>query len=304
MTTRLALIGSDERTAALAERLSPAGPVSGGRFEIARWGNGPGDEADLSEQAGRAGVPVVSWQQAVSDPSVEAVVVAGQPAERQPVVIQALRYGKVVVCPPPCATSEEDLEGVEQALRESGGALLAVGDTTASFAGRRALSAITAGSVGEIHAIFGAARRRIGAPDTAEGLWDLLDFVTRCAGAPERGHAMAGDFGAILATLRMQSGTVVTLEVAASLPQTFPADREVEVEISGALAAIRIEPNNGALRLSAAESLPTHRPWQNRPAELLLDDLEAAFTLRPEPEVAMAHQRDLVRAMTIVKSAL
>ena len=317
----IAIIGADARTRSLAERLRPESPFHPGPFALKAWAGSPagGDADEVAAQARLAGVPVVaSWQEAATA-AADAVFVAGSLAGRAHAVAAALGAGKPVLCPPPVALTAAELTEVEAAGRATGAILLSPSDLSASIAGRRALASVQAGDLGRLHAIFLASRLpRSAAADGADVLdelgWEALDFLAACVAEPcTRAYATGGDlFGTgagkadtVLANLRFAGDTIVTLELARSLPPTLAAaGPEVEVELAGTDAALRVEPYRRLVEVFGASGSAERRHWPTRPVLAMLEDLQAAMEGGSADAGAIARHRAALAMHAALRASL
>lgn len=287
---RLGVSGSDGRTGALVARLGLDSPFAAGRVIL------------VSEH----------------DEARDAVYVGGPVAGRAAVVTAALAAGKAVLCPLPVALTEAELDQIEEAQKQGGGLLIAPTDLRASAAGREALEQIAQGAIGPLHAVYAAARGRVSETE-ADVLqthgWELLDFVVAAAGVPvERLYATGGNlFGAanasrdtLLITLRFSGDLIGTVELSRSLPASFPALQEIEMDFTGALGSLRVEPYKHAVTLygEAVSHGAEHRLWHAHPVVAMLDLLVDAMDRRIVEQDPIARSRELLRLMAaILKSA-
>ncbi len=294
----LGIIGADARTRALADRLSPSAPFHAGPFAIRRWAGSPagGDGDAAAAQARVASVPfAASWREVLD---ADAVFVAGPAAGHAQAVVAALSAGKPVLCPVPLGVTAAELAEVESAQRGSGAVLLSPSDLTASTAGRRALASVEAGDLGKLHAVFLASRTGPAAGDVLDDLgWEALDFLAACIGAPcTRAYATGGSlFGApadaVLGNLRFAGDTIVTLELSRGLPPALAAaGPEVEVELAGTEAALRVEPYRRIVDVYSGAGAE-RRHWPARPVVAMLEDLQAAMEGGPTDGATIARQR-------------
>ena len=300
---RLGVIGADDRTAALRDRLRPESPFWGGAFSMTHW------------------APTSDWQAVVRNPEVEAVYVGGPQRGRAEVAAAALAAGKHVLCPLPVALTADELAEVERAQRESGAVLYCPTDLRASLAGEEALKLVAAGQLGALHAIYLGAHSRMPAPgaqaDVLASLgWEGLDYVLACAAAaPQRVYAVGGRlFGegagqdSLLVTIRFADEMVATVELAQSLPAEYPAPApELEVELTGAVGALRVDPNKVAVAVYSPDVAAgeQRRPWQNPPVVAMLEAFQTAVTSRGAfgPN-AIAQNRAVVVLMDTVRRSL
>jgi predicted dehydrogenase len=319
---KLAVVGADARTNALAERLAPDSPFREGPFAIAAWAVSPAgdDAAEVATQARRAGAPVAaSWRQAAAG-DADAVFVGGPRAGRAEAVTAALGAGKAVLCPPPVALDAASWAEVEAARRSTGAVLLVLSDLAAGLPGRRALASVQAGELGRLHAVFLASRTgRDGATDGSDVLdelgWEALDYLAACVGAPcERVCATGGSlFGAgtgtdtVLANLRFAGETIGTLELARSLPAALAAaGPEVEVELAGTEAALRVEPYKRTVEVFGPEPQPgaRRRHWPAHAVAAMLEDLRSALEGGPADPDALTRQREVLAMHAALRASL
>jgi predicted dehydrogenase len=309
----LGIIGADARTRALAGRLSPSAPFHAGPFAIRRWAGSPagGDGEEAAAQAMAASVSLASsWRDALD---ADAVFVAGPAAGHAQAVVAALSAGRPVLCPLPLGVSASELAEVEAARRGSGAVLLSPSDLSASTAGRRALESVRAGELGQLHAVFLASRTGPAAGDVLDDLgWEALDFLAACVAAPcTRVYATGGSlFGApgdaLLANLRFAGDTIVTLELSRGLPPALAAaGPEVEIELAGVEAALRVEPYRRTVAVYRGAGAE-RRHWPARPVVAMLEDLQAAMkgTAGPADGDVIARQRAALAMHTALRASL
>lgn len=248
--------------------------------------------------------------------------------ERARVVAAALESGKAVLCPTPMAMDRAGLEQIEAALRARRGLLVAPGEIAHTPAGGRALALAAGGELGQLHSIYLAIRRPAIPRPLAEGKttsgvlhelgWDALDYVLTCAGAPARrvyattarlfrtqgdtGEATHGDEDTALLTIRFANDVIATVELARSLPPALPAAGlgEVEADIVGAAAAVRIEPYNTAVRVYG-KARTRRRPWLPDPVVSMLDELAAAVNSGRTAVDYLGRARALVELMEAIR---
>lgn len=311
--TRILVIGADANTRLLAQRLGPNSPVAGGLQTITHWWpSGAGQDALAArEQASVAGAAFGQASEAI--PDVEAVVVAGAPEDRVRAAARALAAGKTVLCPLPLAGGMDDLQTLQAGL-QAGGCLIAPGLIAASDGGRLTLEAVRASRLGAVHAIFGALRTRQGNSEDmlATPLVDLYDVVLRIADADpvllfaaavRMDPESAGNDGALV-TIRFASGAIATLDVSSSLPTSVAVEREVELEVAGQLAALRLEPLVGSVHLDGQITGAVRRPFQAPAMVSLLGHLEAPTDSLLCEDKQLTHLRRLQKVVAATHQSL
>jgi len=272
---RLGVIGAGAHATELVAHGAPLG-----RIALAAVA-GQGTEA----LAGRAGVPVVDVDTLVGDPGLRAVLVDAPVAERAALVAGALRAGKIVVCPPPVALDAAALDAIAAAAQAGGGRLLCGGEIAHGEPGRRGLAAMTAPEFGPLRSLYLAIRQpRCGEGDVLDAIgWEALDFVLAAVpGKIEKVRVNAGaQFGAARDTavilLRSADDVVVTIELSRCLPASLPATGlgEVEIDVMGALQALRITPQSTAVRVHRDGGTDL-APWLDAPVLAMLRAVVAA----------------------------
>lgn len=304
------MVGADSRTRILAQRLAPGSPFAPGPFTIHGWAasSGGADRREAEAQAAAAGTPVAAtWEELATEPAVRAVYVGGPHADRARVAATALEAGKAVLCPLPLAVDREGLETITAAVAKGGGILLAPSDLGASLAGRGGLAAVRNGELGALHAIFLASRVGGGTGgDLLDELgWEALDFILACAGSGwQRAYAASSGPEATLFDLRLDGDVLVTGELSRLLPAPLAAaGQEVEVEIAGADAALRIEPYRRTVDVFRSEG-SERRHWPTRPVIAMLEDLAAAIAVGKGDSEVLPRQRTVLEVMAALRAAL
>jgi predicted dehydrogenase len=177
------------------------------------------------------------WESLVSDPRVDAVVVATPPALHAPVAIAALRAGKHVFCEKPLAADLEAAERMAAAAREARLANMVDFEFPDIPEWERARQLVDAGAIGRVrhvtvswHVETYANRERLHTWKTnaAQGGGALNDFGVHCIYYLEQllgpietiwaaPHDATNDVLAILA-LRLQSGATGAVTIATAAP--------------------------------------------------------------------------------------
>jgi predicted dehydrogenase len=266
MTKRygLGVIGADERTEALVERIGAGSTFAHGWFELVAGGS-------------------------------DAVFVGGQLDGRAAAVVSALAAGKHVLCPLPVGLTAAELDAIERARRDGGGLLLAPTDLSETMAGRQGLDLVAAGELGALHAIFLAVQ---GSDSLAAQQCEAFDYLLSCTGGalPERLYAAAAT-DALLLTLRFPGDLIATVELNQSLPAGAP--REVEIDLTGQAAALRIEPYKVAISVNGERRL-----WHPHPVVAMLERFRGAIERGQAGEDAVARSRKLLTLMEAVRQSL
>lgn len=163
---------------------------------------------------------------------------------------------------------------------------------------------VASGTLGRRYGLFAAHRVRQGTADVfdAVGL-PLLCYASAVLGeAPVSAQVTrAALFGAEpdswFAILRCADGTLATVEFAASLPRSAPAEQQILVEATGSDAVLRGEPTRQAVTISGQEGVTHQRGWWAEQAPLFVTAaVEAAGTPNPEREVGLLRLIRAVRA--------
>lgn len=275
---------------------------------IAVVGTGAFAEA-VAETAHRQGGREVAGVVAPGAPlpgGVDLVVSVAAPAQRLDAVEQAVSAGLPIVTLPLPGGGER----AERAVR--GGTVTQV-DVLRGFAALETLrSEVAGGALGRRYSLFGAYRVRQGSPDVFDVVGvPLLHYATTVlAEAPEVVQVTrAGLFGGVddawFAILRCADGTVVTLEFAASLPRSAPADLQLLVEANGSDTVLRAEPTRQAIMVAGADGSVHERGWWTDPArDFALIALDAAGAPDPDREVAWLRFVDRVRRAGVTREPI
>ncbi len=207
----------------------------------------------------------------------EAVCIAGPSAARPALIAAALDAGLHVCCPLPVAGDLSTLDGLILRATDAGTVVYAPN----SLRHRLPLHTMyeRRKTIGAPISLFAAHRTKRDAPgdlfaDLALPLIDLALWLIE--GEVERVQVMAerlftgtnaGPEGAdtALIMLRFANGVVATLEVARALPDTFPQDEELTVELLGRDAVLRAAPTNQAITVTGAAGT-AREEWLPSPA--------------------------------------
>lgn len=170
---------------------------------------------------------------------------------------------------------------------------------------------VARGDTGPLLAVFAAWRTRRALADPLRELGvPLLDLLRWClpdAGAIVRAQATRAslfgpDRAAALLILRTAGGLVCTVDLAAALPPAHEQEDEVLIEILGEEAALRAEPYNQAITVSA----PGERrrtPWHRDAMYPLLDACVGALRAGREPPGAPAEARPALALIEELRGA-
>lgn len=212
---------------------------------------------------------------------------------------------------PPVAAGLEDLDRIHSALAGRTHRLLVPGDLRLTLTGAHALEAVRQGDLGHLHNLFGAVRlpqskdpRPAGPVGTLGS--DLLDFVLAAVPARARrvyassaslfGPAASADTATLI--VRFEGDTVATLEASHCLPAGLasPPQGEVEIEIIGRVAGLRLEPWRAAVRVYSAAG-EAFRPWVPEPVAAMLEELWDAAQGKPARVDYLGQQRRLIEVL-------
>ena len=247
-------------------------------------------------QAGREVVGVVAPGEALPD-GAGLVISVAPPSQRLGVVEQAVAARlPVVTLPLP--------SGGERAERAVSAGVVAQVSVLRGFSALETLRReVGNGALGRRYSLFAAYRVRQGSPDVFDvvGL-PVLHYATSVLGeAPvvaqvTRAGLFGGQDDAWFAILRCADGTVATVEFAASLPASAPADLQLLVEANGSDAVLRAEPTRQAVSVAGSDGSVRERGWWTDPArEFALVAIEAAGSPDPARELAWLRFVDRVR---------
>jgi len=321
----LGVVGADERTKALGLRLGASSPFKEGPISLCSWTAGPDgaggtmhggvpvhagiatrDEA--CAQARSARVPFCGdWQSMLRDSEIDAVFVGGAHAGRAAVVRAALLAGKAVMCPLPMALSLEELNTIAEVA--DGRILLTPTDLSNTIAGKNLLAEVSTGSLGRLHSVFCALRERAGASTAVfEDLgWETVDFILQCVKAPlVRAQAFTGGGDdAVAFMLRFEGDVIASGEVARSLAVGSPSPREADIDVAGAISAVRAEPYKYSVNVWSQESQTfSQRLWHTHPVNEMLEVFWRALAdRRPEPGVLDRSHR-LIRVLDELRKSI
>lgn len=216
-------------------------------------------------------------------PDAELLVCAGLSAsERATVAALALAAGRRLATPPLLA-------GDEQARRVlASGSVVQVSPLLGYAALRELAERVHRGELGRRYGLFALhhlARSAAAAVDDA--LADLLHYTLAVLESPvvrvyARRSALFGDQAdAWHAILRLAGETLVTLEVAASLPAGWPEPERLLVEATGSGAVLRAEPMRQVVVASDRAGSTRAAPWM---PDLAVGYLEAALARLEQPD--------------------
>ena len=191
-----------------------------------------------------------SYEALLSEPGLEAVVIASENARHRQLTELAASAGKHVLCEKPLATSVEDGQAMIDACKRAGGQLMTAFPCRFSAVMRRLKEAIESGKPGSILAIRGTNRGRnpggwftnkaaSGGGATIDHTvhvtdlmrWLLKDEVREvyCEMSNGIAHQKWDDVGFL--TLTFRGGVFGTLDASWSRPKTFPSWGDVTLEV-------------------------------------------------------------------------
>ncbi len=316
----LGVIGSDDRAAALVERLGNESPFTLGPVQLA---------APAREQ------------------TVNAVFVGGAPSGRAAAAAAALGAGRSVLCPMPCALTEAELDQLERTCEGTPepGLLYTPTDLRHMAAVGHALDAMAGGGIGPgLHAYVGyrtrvgaaaGGERQVGSSVLEDPIWHVLDFALGCTPAPmARVHAAGGRlFGGgvgtgglagetrraavesmdtLVLTIRFTDDFIVSAEISACLPADYPSEGpDIDIDIVGRRGALRVEPGRQVVTVVGAGGRTSVRDWHPHPVvsmvrtfgDLVNSTAGAEARLRHNRSV-FSHHRRVLQAMRSVQEAL
>jgi len=323
----LGVIGADERTRALGLRLGASSPFKEGPVKLHCWAAGAQAEA-AEAQAHATGVTFLSdWRDVLQDSRVDAVFVGGPYAGRTEVVREALVAGKAVMCPLPMALSLPELESIAEVAQ--GQVLITPTDLSYTIAGKKLLAEVTSGNLGRLHSIFCALRERAGAGARVfEDLgWEVVDFILQCARTPlVRAQAFGGGlFGpgagpaggdagcpagegrddAVVFMLRFEGDIVASGEVARSLTADSPSPREADIDVAGAVLAVRAEPYKYTTNVWSHDPHAwSQHLWHTHPVTEMLEVLWSALASGCTEQGVVERSRQLIAVMDEVRRSM
>lgn len=217
-------------------------------------------------------------------PQAELLLSAGlDTTERAALAVAAAGAGQRVVVSPLASVDEQVREALESGLVTQVSPLLGLGPL------RGLADRMRRGEVGRRYGVFAQLQRRRDAAVTLDEMFAaLLHYVlSTLDGAVVVAYACRSALcgprdDAYHAVLRMEDETLVTLEAAAVLPESWPEDERVVVEATGSDAVVRAEPTRQAILVSARDGSTRAVPWvPNRTVgylDAVLDDWG-----RPDP---------------------
>ncbi|MGE3908378.1 MAG: Gfo/Idh/MocA family protein, partial [Chloroflexota bacterium] len=109
------------------------------------------------------------WQELVTDPNVDAIIVTTPPFLHHPVTVAALRAGKHVLCEKPLAVSLREADEMIEAARAAGRVLSTVSQGRFAEEQRRMRALVTSGVLGKV--FFGKADGQWYRPPSYYELW-------------------------------------------------------------------------------------------------------------------------------------
>lgn len=300
---RFGLIGAGPCAAALAAAIAehPGATLAaegGGRFGVARSYARP-DWDGVEELLGADDIDALLIAPGGLAPGMGAAEARAALARQLPTLLFA---------PPSDLAELDDLA----ALAGRGGVPLGLPNWVRFLPATRALrDTVGRGEVGPLLSLFAAwrTRRPLADPLGELGL-PLLDAVRWCVpelGAIGRGQVTAAplfgaDRPAALLILRAVSGPVLTIELAASLPQSHEVDDEILIEVLGEGAALRAEPLNQAITILGAGER-RRVPWHRDAMYPLLEETIAALRAGRELPGAPAELRPTAALIQELRSA-
>jgi predicted dehydrogenase len=308
------VIGAGRHASALA---GYEAPLRGAR--IARWSPSPDgrDRSGAAAHAERVGAGFAAdWDALAGDPSIPAVLVVSDGADRTTAVEAALRGGKTVCCPVPAVTRSTELDRLS-AVVSRGGTLISAGALRHTAAGKRALRIAAQGELGALQSMYAAARFPWAPPSQSmqsildEAGWEMFDFLLSLTpAAVQRVHAYSGtlfgsspDDTAVL-IIRFADDVIGTLEVSRCLPPAIPVTPigDVEVEVIGSRQAIRVAPGATAVQVFGASAALS--PWVEDPVISMVEELAAVASGAAEPRGDLESLRRAVALMDAVRATI
>lgn len=216
-------------------------------------------------------------------PDADCLVCAGLNAsERAAVAALALAAGRRVAIPPLPSADDQ----ARRAL--ASGSIVQVSPLLGYAALRELAERVHRGELGRRYGLFALhhlARSAAAAVD--DTLADLLHYALEVLESPvvgvyARRSALFGDQAdAWHAILRLADETLVTLEVVACLPVSWPEPERLLVEATGSDAVIRAEPTRQVVTASDRAGLTRGVPWRPDPS---VGYLEAALARLEQPD--------------------
>ncbi len=206
----------------------------------------------------------------------DAILIAA--AGRVELAAEAAARGRPVLIPAPLTHDWNTWQRFARGQADRLGDILAFNELRGYAALASARETAVTEAAGPLISIYVALRGRADtAVDLDALLFDALDYVHWCAGASP---------GRVWATERWQPDAAVvhltfdgnckaTVEVAKTLPASFPQRREIEVELICRDAVLRATPLDQAVTIYRPGGIEA-RPWLPDPAETALAELRRA----------------------------
>ncbi len=222
-------------------------------------------EAPARGLADEFGVDAVftSYQQMLEDTALDAVVVATPDFAHRDPVIACLDAGKHVLCEKPMATTVADCRLMLEAVERSGKQLMVNFGNRHRPASKLLKQRLEAGELGAIEYIYMRLNEKRTKTDTlawaeqTSPLWFLLshvtDYVRWLVDAEVRDVYGLGYTGylkrekglntpdTMAFLLKFENGTVASLESSWVLPESFPRNVDLQIEIIGEQGAIHLD---------------------------------------------------------------
>ncbi len=230
------------------------------------------------------------WRDIAEDTTLTAVLVDLPGEAGFAAILAALKSGKTVISGPAPARTIDDLARLRTATIRGSGTLLPCAELTHGEAARRGLAAIADPAFGKLTSLYIAIRQPRGPGDVLEDLApEAVAFIN--AAIPDdfpsvrvnAGALFGGERDSAVILLRSENDVVVTIELAKCLPASLPAPGlgEVEIDAIGTQQAIRITPNDSAVRIHRDDGSDA-RPWLDAAVLAMLRNVERAASGLPE----------------------